>query len=119
MKAEANRRNRISKSKVQDWVKVNERAKKDNQLADVKKKNIETGKKVFNPYARRDVKAKNLWDIGQEKKPDAKKKLPEATSVKTETKAKVTTKPAGRDDSDEGVKGDGDARRELHNGHNK
>jgi len=121
LRAEANRKIRSKKSKLQDLVTLNERAKKANKVADVeayradqeRSKKKEAGvKPAFNPYARRQVKAKILWQVGQDKEVDPKK-APEV--VKTETKDDVI-KAAGRDDSDEGGNGDKDTHRDQHNG---
>lgn len=69
-----NRKTRLtSRTTDQQWAKVNERAVKMNRQADVgafKEKEVEaekngTGKPVFNPYARRKVKPKILWEVGQ------------------------------------------------------
>lgn len=61
-----------NKNRSNNWVDVNERANKINRLADVglnkAKTNVEkspSGKATFNPYARRKVKPKNLWQVGQ------------------------------------------------------
>merc|ERR1711957_33722 len=73
-----------NKSRSNNWNDVNERANKVNRLADVgldRAKNKElnkdpSGKETFNPYARRKVKPKNLWQVGQgdEKKEVEEKK---------------------------------------------
>jgi RNA polymerase-associated protein RTF1 len=69
-----NRKNRLtSRTTDQKWAKVNQRAVKMNRQADVgafKEKEVEvekngSGKPVFNPYARRKVKPKILWEVGQ------------------------------------------------------
>lgn len=62
-----------NKSRSNNWVDVNEKAKKMNKMADVgldKAKNKTAAKSpsgtvAFNPYARRKVKPKNLWQVGQ------------------------------------------------------
>ena len=62
-----------NKNKSNNWVDVNERANKTNRLADVglNKPKIKVEEKspsgtvAFNPYARRKVKPKNLWQVGQ------------------------------------------------------
>ena len=62
-----------NKTRSNNWVDVNQRANKMNRLADVglnkaKNKTAEkspSGKVAFNPYARRKVKPKNLWQVGQ------------------------------------------------------
>jgi len=121
LRAEANRKIRSKKSKLQDLVALNERAKKANKVADVEayridkeriKKNEAGVKPAFNPYARRQVKAKILWQVGQEKEVNPNK-APEV--MKTEKKEEVI-KAAGRDDSDEGGNDDKDAYRDQHNG---
>jgi RNA polymerase-associated protein RTF1 len=82
-----------NKSRSNNWVDVNERANKLNRLADVgldRAKNkgpdkTPSGKETFNPYARRKVKPKNLWQVGQgdEKKENDDNKDSEApTSTK-------------------------------------
>lgn len=92
----------------QNWAKVNERAAKMNQNADFQsykdqqaKKEAETASGSaprFNPYARRKVKPKILWEVGQkeEKKDDDATK---ATDNETREEAAVANKGAnGRDD---------------------
>lgn len=62
-----------NKSRSNRWVDVNQRAIKMNQQADVGLNKIKgnstdkspIGKDDFNPYARRKVKPKNLWQVGQ------------------------------------------------------
>jgi RNA polymerase-associated protein RTF1 len=73
------------RSKDQNWAKVNKRALSKNQRADrdahkEQEKDPVGGsgaavKDVFNPYARRKVKPKILWEVGQddEKKEEGKK----------------------------------------------
>mmetsp|Transcript_1491 Transcript_1491/g.3108 ORF Transcript_1491/g.3108 Transcript_1491/m.3108 type:complete len:996 (-) Transcript_1491:76-3063(-) len=85
-----------NKNRSNNWVDVNERAKKLNRLADVglnKPKVKESdkspsGKVAFNPYARRKVKPKNLWQVGQgDDKPEAEEskdaEAPPSTSEHT------------------------------------
>lgn len=73
-----------NKSRSNHWADVNQRAIKMNQMTDngfykPKGKSTDkspTGKDTFNPYARRKVKPKNLWQVGQgdEKKEVEEKK---------------------------------------------
>jgi RNA polymerase-associated protein RTF1 len=82
-----------SRTTDQKWAKVNERALKMNRQADVGAfKTKETvvdknasGQPVFNPYARRKVKPKILWEVGQkdEKKEGDEVKDSEATKDAT------------------------------------
>ena len=74
-----NARRARNKNRAKNWVDVNERAYKMNRLADVglnkPKAKIEdkspSGAVAFNPYARRKVKPKNLWQVGQgDEKPE-------------------------------------------------
>jgi len=66
-------RRKRNQNRSKNWVEVNERANKMNKLADVglsKPKSIvsdkgPSGQESFNPYARRKVKPKNLWQVGQ------------------------------------------------------
>jgi RNA polymerase-associated protein RTF1 len=89
------RKNRlISRSSDRKWAKVNEKAVKMNQQADYgafKEKEAvadtgASGQPVFNPYARRKVKPKILWEVGQtDEKKDADEKkddIDEATKTK-------------------------------------
>jgi len=60
-----------NKSRSNNWVDVNERANKMNRLADVgldrakNKAMNKTPEATFNPFKRRLVKPKNLWQVGQ------------------------------------------------------
>ena len=73
LKEEQDRINRMKKSsKIQNWVKVNQRAKLANRNADfesykeqlAKEKIQGSAEPKFDPYARRRVKPKNLWEVG-------------------------------------------------------
>lgn len=92
------RKNRlVSRSTDRKWAKVNERAMKMNQQADYgasKEKEAvadtgASGQPVFNPYARRKVKPKILWEVGQkDEKKDADEKkddIADPTSTTKET----------------------------------
>jgi RNA polymerase-associated protein RTF1 len=89
------------RAKDQNWAKVNERALLANQRADrdVEKLSKVAGsatKKEFNPYARRKVKPKILWEVGQsrgdEKAEEKKDSGEEATKGdKTKTSTDVAT----------------------------
>jgi RNA polymerase-associated protein RTF1 len=70
------------RSKDQNWAKVNERALQANQRAarEVKEKKDDvtasgTKKVEFNPFARRRVKPKVLWDVGQDAPTDKTKEV--------------------------------------------
>ena len=83
LKDEEDRINRLKgSSKVQNWVKVNQRARLANQNADflsykqqlAKEKAEASAEPKFDPFARRKVKPKNLWEVGgknADKTPDA------------------------------------------------
>jgi len=73
LKDEEERNNRLKgSSKVQNWVKVNQRARLANQNADflsykdqlAKEKAEASAEPKFDPFARRKVKPKNLWEVG-------------------------------------------------------
>ena len=83
--AEEIRKKRIKGAdKIQDWNKVNERAMEKNKMADYeaykqqreqeKKEAAAQGAPKFNPYARRKVKPKILWEVGQKTDEDDKDK---------------------------------------------
>ena len=83
--AEEIRKKRIKGAdKIQDWNKVNERAMEKNKMADYeaykqqreqeKKEAAAQGAPKFNPYARRKVKPKILWEVGQKTEEDDKDK---------------------------------------------
>jgi len=83
--AEEIRKKRIKGAdKIQDWNKVNERAMEKNRMADYgaykqqreqEKREAESkGAPKFNPYARRKVKPKILWEVGQKADEDDKDK---------------------------------------------
>merc|ERR1712238_201089 len=73
--AEENRKNRYRNN---NWAKINERAKAANKNADVEaykehQKADASGGKKYCPYARRHVKPKILWEVGQvTKQPEGK-----------------------------------------------
>jgi RNA polymerase-associated protein RTF1 len=87
-----------NKKRAKNFVVVNERAHKMNRMADAglnksKSKADEkspSGAVAFNPYARRKVKPKNLWQVGQG---DEKKETEESEA----TAPKTTTKEANGD----------------------
>jgi RNA polymerase-associated protein RTF1 len=90
--AEESRKNRMKQStKIQNWVKVNERAKAANKNADVEAYKIELermshgGKeKEFDPFARRKVRPQILWDVGKDKSKDNDQNLENADAKKSE-----------------------------------
>lgn len=72
-KEEEDRTKKLKKSpKIQNWVKVNQRAKMANKNADFEsykvhfvKDNVKgSAEPKFDPYARRSMKPKNLWEVG-------------------------------------------------------
>merc|ERR1712013_737720 len=94
-------------SKVQDWAKVNQRARLANQNADFRAYRQEQEREKtqglvepkFDPYARRRQKPKNLWEVGgptQEK------------SLETVVEKRKETTPSERDDSGAGKDADKD-----------
>lgn len=100
-------------SKVQNWVKVNQRAKMANRDADfqaykeqlAKAKQQGSAEPKFDPYARRRVKPKNLWEVGSSSKSNDKA----SEAVEEEKKE---TSPSERDDSNAGKDGDRENNRE-------
>ena len=80
-----------NKNRSNNWVDVNKRANKMNRLADVglnkaKSKSSDkspSGEVAFNPYARRKVKPKNLWQVGQG---DEKKETDDNDGSKIQTR---------------------------------
>lgn len=92
-----------SQTTSQQWAKVNERAVMTNRKADVgafkeKETTVEMtpgGQPVFNPYARRKVKPKILWEVGQK---DEKKGAEEdATATTTGTTKDASSSRANGD----------------------
>lgn len=96
-----NRKQRLTgRSKDQNWAKVNKRALEINQKVDRGEmalkdgaKDGAAGKQGFNPYARRKVKPKILWEVGQKdvtmeveekKNEEAKKSIAPAETVEKE-----------------------------------
>ena len=72
-KEEEDRTKKMKKSpKIQNWVQVNQRAKMANKNADFEsykvqfvKDNVKgSAEPKFDPYARRSMKPKNLWEVG-------------------------------------------------------
>jgi RNA polymerase-associated protein RTF1 len=100
------RKKKLSRrQKDQNWAKVNERAAKMNQNADFESYKEQQAKKEaeaksgseprFNPYARRKVKPKILWEVGQKEE----KKDDDATkAVDNETREDAGTTESIRDD---------------------
>jgi len=94
------RSNKLKKSsKIQNWVKVNQRAKMANQNADFQAyieqqqqaKVQGNAEPKFDPYARRRQKPKNLWEVG------GPNKAADAAGTVEEEKKEST--PSERDDS--------------------
>ena len=90
-------------SKVQNWVKVNQRAKLANQTADfaaykehhrVKEQAGRSAEPKFDPYARRRVKPKNLWEVK-----GAITNNEEAAEATVDEEKKDNSTPVERDDS--------------------
>mmetsp|Transcript_34274 Transcript_34274/g.73032 ORF Transcript_34274/g.73032 Transcript_34274/m.73032 type:complete len:460 (-) Transcript_34274:158-1537(-) len=109
-KEDQDRMNRLKKSsKVQNWVKVNQRARLANQNADFRayreeqerEKTQGSAEPKFDPYARRRQKPKNLWEVGGPKQ-----------DKETVEEEKKETTPSERDDSNVGKDGDRENRRE-------
>lgn len=98
------KRRLTQRSKDINWAKVNERALLANQRADrdAEKLREETvsgsgQKKAFNPYARRRVKPKILWEVGQKDEGDSTKDEPTVPSTEAEpekTPAQITVAPS-------------------------
>jgi RNA polymerase-associated protein RTF1 len=95
----------VSRSTDRKWAKVNERAVKMNQQADYeafkeKETAVDTnasGQPVFNPYARRKVKPKILWEVGQK---DEKKDAEEIKDDSATGNKEITPKASGEADAD-------------------
>lgn len=114
-KDEHDRINKLKKSsKVQNWVKVNQRAKLANQDADfqsykehrAREQAAGSAEPKFDPYARRKVKPKNLWEVG------AKDKTTESKSNDAvQEEKKDSSHPSDRDDSNTGKDGDKENKR--------
>jgi len=80
MKEDEERSNKLKQnSKIQNWDKVNQRAKLANQSADfaaykeqqAREKAEGSSEPKFDPYARRKVKPKNLWEVKGAKSDEA------------------------------------------------
>ena len=104
------RTNRLKQSsKVQNWVKVNQRAKLANRNADfeafkeeqARKKMQGAAEPKFDPYARRRQKPKNLWEVGGPNKQSDKEVVEEEKKETTE-----------RDDANVGKEVGGENKRE-------
>jgi RNA polymerase-associated protein RTF1 len=102
-KVKARKNRLVNRTKDQKWAKVNERAIRMNQQADFgafkeKVLSADKGEGVFNPYARRKVKPKILWEVGQkdekkdgdEKKDDVTPSSISASAVTPQTHDKDT-----------------------------
>ena len=98
------RKQRLQKnSKNMNWAKVNRRAVRMNQKTDReanKEREIKEAsqKGDFNPYARRKVKPKILWEVGQDEEAPAgeekKDQAPAERDASKETATEPTTAPA-------------------------
>jgi len=105
--AEASRTKRMKNSeKNQNWAKVNERAKAANKAADVtaykgelgaRRDGLETGPKDL--FARRKVKPKILWEVGQ--------------TMEEESNKVAVSEEAARDDSNNNNKGQDESRERI------
>ncbi|KAL3799735.1 hypothetical protein HJC23_010385 [Cyclotella cryptica] len=118
LKDEEDRINRLKgSSKVQNWVKVNQRARLANQNADfqsyreqlAKEKAEASAEPKFDPFARRKVKPKNLWEVGTKQSSD---KTPDANSNGALEEEKKDIHPSERDDANAGKDADKDSKRE-------
>merc|ERR1712013_371392 len=107
-KEDKDRINKLKKSsKVQNWAKVNQKARLANQNADFRayrqeqerEKTQGSAEPKFDPYARRRQKPKNLWEVGGPKQ--------EKSLETVEEKRKETT-PSECDDSGAGKDADKD-----------
>ncbi|CAJ1949813.1 unnamed protein product [Cylindrotheca closterium] len=94
-----NRKEKLtSRGKDKKWAKVNKRALEMNQkldrgaLNDPEEQKVEGGAKPkFNPYARRKVKPKILWEVGQkEEEEEEKKESSQVTDENAEKEADST-----------------------------
>jgi len=108
--AEASRKNRIKNSKkVQDWARVNERAKAANKAADTEAYKSEQARReksesaTKDMYARRKVKPTILWEVGQKEE-------------KSEEKDQDPSSGASNDNKQEEAAGD---EKNTSNGENK
>jgi len=117
-KEDQDRENRLrNNTKVQNWARVNQRAKLANRNADfqaykeeqARLKKEGSAEPKFDPYARRRQKPKNLWEVGG--KSQASDDKDKASDVVTEEeKSKEATE---RDDADVGKEGgNGENKRE-------
>ena len=114
-KEEQDRINRMKKSsKIQNWVKVNQRAKLANKNADfesykeqlAREKIQGSSEPKFDPYARRRVKPKNLWEVGGSKSTEKITEIANSSGIEEEKKEATE-----RDDTNVG-KSDKDSKRE-------
>jgi RNA polymerase-associated protein RTF1 len=115
LKDEEERTNRLKgSSKVQNWVKVNQRARLANQTADfqsykeqlAKEKAETSAEPKFDPFARRKVKPKNLWEVGGKQSSD---KSSDAVNGTMEEEKK-DSHPSDRDNA--AARADADHKRE-------
>ncbi len=113
-KEEEERNSRLkNSSKVQNWVKVNQRAKLANRNADfesykdqlAREKIQGSAQPKFDPYARRSMKPKNLWEVGG---PKTNETSGSSGMIVEEEKKEATE----RDDTNVGKDGDGENKRE-------
>jgi len=117
-KEDRDRANRLKKnSKVQNWAKVNQRAKMANQNADFQayieqQAQAKIGEPKFDPYARRRQKPKNLWEVGVPKQ-SSEKVSDVAGASGTIEEEKKESSPSERDDSNAGKDGEKENRREV------
>lgn len=117
LKEEQDRINRMKKSsKIQNWVKVNQRAKLANRNADFESYKEQLAKSQihgsaepkFDPYARRRVKPKNLWEVGGPRSNEKTSEVVNSSGVVEEEKKETIE----RDDTNVGDSGETDNKRE-------
>jgi len=110
-KEDQDRENRLrNNTKVQNWARVNQRAKLANRNADfqaykeeqARLKKEGSAEPKFDPYARRRQKPKNLWEVGG--KSQASDDKDKASDVVTEEEK--SKEAMERDDADAGKEGD-------------
>ena len=90
------KRRLAERSKDKNWAKVNRRNIVKNQRTDFEvsqkekeaaaKKALSTTKEKFNPFARRKVKPKILWEVGQKKEPEAQEEAKNGEEEKKDSR---------------------------------
>lgn len=105
--AEKRRLLSLKSSKIQDWERVNQQARTENQTADFesyKERQLEDALKAqqteFDPFARRKVKPKLLWEVGTGNDNESKTQNEDVDTAQPVISTSTPIKGEGEDDKE-------------------